>query len=513
MRRYPVIDDDPNSSQVPVSFVVVRFSDDYEHNILRSPCVSKPVNQLVTVDNRRGLRYDTLSAAINAGLDRTEHDLIVVVHEDVLLQEGWQARLQRVLASLEQHDPNWGLVGSVGWDADNRFVGHWSDPRQYTDTLEGRDFAPVRRLDEQILIFRRSMGLRFDEMLPSIHNIGRDLASTLSESGRRIYAVNAPTIHKYADERGHLIQSVEESPKIQARNRPPDLAERQCSDEYLYAKWPTWAPDRVARNDLVPDLDEGRFGPPVILLSRGGSGSRLLSTLAGDLGVFRGNDVNLSGDSIEMVEAVYRGVFSTYQRRVAWQRDQIVPRLRAHAARMLGKRVPSGLWGFKLPESLLILPALDRAFPNARFVHLIRDPLATCLRRTHLTARFDNAIGRTAIRAAYDHCGRAITEALDDSPALHMAYTTRHQIEIARAHARTHLAGRYLEIRFEDLLADPSAERQRVADWLGADPVADRLCEEIDPDRAGSPSVSYTDAIVRKASAVLRDLRAALGYV
>jgi hypothetical protein len=515
LRRFPVIAPESPERLEPISFVTVHFCDEYHHNIVTSACVQDPANQLITIDNRQGHRYAALSAALNDGLDRARHDLVAVVHEDVVLPDNWQARLQRVLDRLQQTDPDWGLAGSVGWDGAGRAVGHWSDPREYTNTLEGRDFAPVERLDEQILIFRKSRGLRFDPDLPSIHNIGRDLASTLQAAGRQTYALDAPTIHKYADETGVPITAAEQSSKIQTRDLPANLAERRDSDEYLHAKWPEWAGRGIGGGTGLDGSGDipAPPRPPVIALARGGGGSRLLSLMLQDLGIFLGDKVSGSGDSMDMVDAVYRAVLSRYQHRAPWQRDRIVARLRAAARAMLAGQPADAPWGFKLPEAMLILPELDRAFPGARYVHMIRDPLATCLRRTHMTARFDNAIGRTAIRAAYAHAGLPAVQSLSDSPALHMARTTRHQLEIVRAQGRAGLDGRYLELRFEDLLAAPGRSTRGLGDWLERVPGGQRLAAAVDTDRAAQPDTTYDAATEAATAAVLHDLRSDLGYV
>ena len=44
---------------------------------------------------------------------------------------------------------------------------------------------------------------------------------------------------------------------------------------------------------------------PVILTGRGGSGTRMLSSLASTSNVFIGNQLNASGDSIEWAELLY----------------------------------------------------------------------------------------------------------------------------------------------------------------------------------------------------------------
>ena len=99
----------------PLSFVVVAFSNELAHNILRSVCVNDPFNQLVLIDNTANLYYNNLSQAINAGLDRAHHELIVVVHEDVYLPPDWQICFESSLKAIEQRDPDWGVLGTNGW--------------------------------------------------------------------------------------------------------------------------------------------------------------------------------------------------------------------------------------------------------------------------------------------------------------------------------------------------------------------------------------------------------------
>lgn len=129
-----------------------------------------------------------------------------------------------------------------------------------------------------------------------------------------------------------------------------------------------------------------------------------------------------------------------------------------------------------------------------------------------MTARFDNAIGRVAIPLAYRHCGVDVERSLSDSPALHMAYTTIHQIEMTRAYARGHLNGRYLEVRFEDILKDPQRSRLRVAAWLGTTLVDNALAGEIDSDRASKPTHKYSEDVEQSVKEILSRLRQKLGY-
>lgn len=499
----------------------MHYSGDYFHNIWKSECVHDPLNQLITVDNRDNLRFDNLGQAVNAGLDRADRELVVVVHEDVLLPKGWHRQFELALAALEQVDPDWGLVGCAGWMRDGRIEGHWSDPNVYMNTLGEKRFEKVDWIDEHLMLIRKSSGLRLDDCMPSIHHIGRDLSSTLRLRGLETYVVDAPTIHKFADAAGKPILTRADSPKITARALPSYAADMRCCEDYLYRKWPQWRPADFAEPDdgeaeFRPDVS-ARLDHPVVLLSRGGSGSRLLSWLAMDAGLWLGNDVSISGDALEMVEALYMALLNGYQHRAEWQKQLAVPQIRMAAARML-ERGPAveAAWGFKLPECMLLVAEIDRAFPRAQYVHLIRDPLTTCLRRTHMTARPDSVVGRLAIRLAYRYCGRDLERSLDDPPAVRMAYTTIHQIETARRYAHEHWGGRYRELRFEDLLAKPSEMPEELAHWLGLQAGhGSMLAQQVDPDRAARPADEYRygAAIEAEVAEILAPLRRRLGYL
>ncbi len=528
MRQYPVLSDEKPADVLPVSFVIIHYCDEYFHNALKSPCVVDQANELVTVDNRWGHRFETLSQAINSGVDRTHNDLVVVMHEDVVLVEGWQARLQKSLAALERHDSAWGLAGSVGWDEDGKIAGHWSDPHRYVNTFEEKPFAQVMRLDEQILIFRKSVGLRFDPNLPSIHNIGQDIASTLEAMGRRCYAIDAPTIHKYADANGEPIGSAAQSPKIRSRYDPSNFAEWQCSSDYLVHKWPRWAGKVEAQS---PELDKaansGYIAPPVIAMSASPGASALLTALLQDASLFMGLGLTAeegarlatipcplpaNGQCEMMRESVLHSIFAAFQRRPQWMRELVRPRLRSGARAMLDhSKDISSAWGFNLPENYLAVPQLDAAFPGARFVHLLADPLEAIKEKADGFSNFDTALGRTAIRAAYTALGRPVAESLTDHPALRHAMTLRHRIEHARRHAATRLGDRWLEIRLEDIQENPQATLDKLCHWFGRGPALANPAKWIWPD-VGKP-LPLPMETANSIAAVLEDLRRDLGYI
>jgi hypothetical protein len=508
-RPYPHIPPSADEPKTSISFVTVHFSDEVHHNILCSPCVYHPNNELIIVDNRGNCFFDNLSRAINRGVAQARNDLVAVVHEDVLLAFGWQQQFEKSLAVLEAADPDWGVLGSVGWDNDSSPTGHWSDPKRCCNTLAPHLFREVEKLDEPILVFRRSKWADLDEALPGIHFLGWEVALAANRMGRRAYAIDAPTIHKYADRHGALVHNAKESEKILHRKSLTYQAEYEVCKEYFFhkrlpdsSKPDTADPASGSDGDSIRRAGM-RLARPIVLLARGGSGSRLLSILARDLGVFLGAHTNPSGDCMDLVMPLYKGIIRKYRCRAPWQRQRIVPELRAAAARMIGPEASAaGPWGFKLPESLLLLPEILEAFPAARFIHLRREPEETCLRRTHMTARLDNEIGRIAVPLAYDHFGRARESIPTDSPAEHMAWTTLHQLEMVRIYTER-LEDRYLEIRFEDLLHDPAETRGKVARWLGFPVIGQDLEKAVDPQRASNPRVIYPAEVAHRVRSIL----------
>jgi hypothetical protein len=102
----------------------------------------------------------------------------------------------------------------------------------------------------------------------------------------------------------------------------------------------------------------------VIFTGRGGSGTRLLSQLAEDLGVFIGNHVNKSGDSIEWVDLVYRLAVESSRSQALPMGSRYRQEIRARAARILEAHRGSAAspWGLELPETMLVLPLLVDAF-------------------------------------------------------------------------------------------------------------------------------------------------------
>jgi sulfotransferase family protein len=108
-------------------------------------------------------------------------------------------------------------------------------------------------------------------------------------------------------------------------------------------------------------------------------------------------------------------------------------------ARAKGKEI----WGDKDPGNMLRIPGLLRWFPNARILHIIRDGRDACLSQLKQDFGFNDCLP----------CAEA----------------WREQVWWVRQLGELLGPEQYLEVRYEDLVADPEAQLQRICRFLQLD--------------------------------------------
>src|ERR1700730_13645495 len=139
-----------------------------------------------------------------------------------------------------------------------------------------------------------------------------------------------------------------------------------------------------------------------------------------------------------------------------------------------GARLKFGaVWGWKDPRTTLFAPAWIEIFPNARIIHVIRDPLAAAASIQKRELKF---------QAAGDTPSGKIDN-LDYCVALVRTYI--------EAGERLATSANYRSVRFEDLQADSAkvlAELGRFAELDFTHAQLARAAATIRPDNAGSTS-------------------------
>ncbi|WP_291843652.1 sulfotransferase [Maricaulis sp.] len=267
-----------------------------------------------------------------------------------------------------------------------------------------------------------------------------------------------------------------------------------------------------AFGDVVEAGGEAGTGKaPLVLTGRGGGGTRLFSELARSAGIFLGNEINETGDSVEWVDALYGAAITTLDGGTPDART-----LRRTGLAILDRATAGGepdkseAWGWKLPESMLAMPAIAAAFPDARIVHILRHPVTASLRRTHVTSRANNPVGAAVLREAYTAIGRDTALIGGDPDYLRNAISWLFQVRQVRDFGRNHLPpDQYLELRYEDLCSRPKAVIARLAGFAGL--AADRFtAPTIDSTR--TRSFAAGDPHIAEVWALCGDVGSSLGY-
>jgi hypothetical protein len=122
---------------------------------------------------------------------------------------------------------------------------------------------------------------------------------------------------------------------------------------------------------------------PVVVFGTGGSGTRAVAAFLSACGIPMGQNVNRMLDARE-----FRSVLTTHigrtvrnTRSLDYDPQEIPPRLLrqfvAECHRAANRHIqgisPSSPWGIKEPRIIFVLPLINSAFPEARFVHVVRD--------------------------------------------------------------------------------------------------------------------------------------------
>jgi hypothetical protein len=204
---------------------------------------------------------------------------------------------------------------------------------------------------------------------------------------------------------------------------------------------------------------------PVVLMGRGKSGTRLLSLACGQLGVALGLTPRLPAADID-----HRGFRQTVKwlaRRnfAAESLAQVPPgdvlrfeQAMERAWRLLRRRAPgASAWGWKWPETYLITPIVYAAFPQGRFIHMVRDGRDVAFKR-HLTDDLRRPLGR----AMLEHLG-----IVDQPRHLQAARSWQYQVEAYLRFAARIPAEQRLELTYEDLCRSPVETVGRIAGFLG----------------------------------------------
>lgn len=169
-----------------MSTSIVTCVNDFEaYNTNVRDGVYAPETQLLPIDNTD----NSMSApqALNIGIERATHEIVVCCHQDVRFPGGWADTLHRQIAKTG--DPGFGVLGTFGIDLASQYVGNIKDP--HNNPQLGDLPCRAQSLDEHCLIIRKASGLRFDEELGGFHMYGADICLEAIMQHMRNYVIDA----------------------------------------------------------------------------------------------------------------------------------------------------------------------------------------------------------------------------------------------------------------------------------------------------------------------------------
>ncbi len=224
-----------------------------------------------------------------------------------------------------------------------------------------------------------------------------------------------------------------------ARRRTVDYDEAR--DEAVFAA----AADVFTPAWLRRSAGSDREGGPLFIVGEPRTGTTLLDTL-----LSRHPSIATAGELQHLGFALRRAASFDEPRTLSADLIAAAGEVSADAVASAYRRSTSALRGDaawltdKLPYNYVLLPLILAAFPGAKILHLVRDPMDACF-----------AAFKQLFRAAYFY-----SYDLEEQGRHYLRYLS------LMATWRERFPGRFLDVRYEDLVTDPHATLVNVFEYL-----------------------------------------------
>ena len=196
----------------------------------------------------------------------------------------------------------------------------------------------------------------------------------------------------------------------------------------------------------------------ITIIGRGHSGTRAMSHTLSASGVFMGAPLNVSGDLLPP-EAMYAACrvlapHVGWQGDLEWNWDHLrTMEIPAEFTRLLEEYLvsvresPAEHKGWKIPETTLVYPWIQRLYPEIKYIFWIRDP-RDCILGAHLT---DDLLD---FGVPYPQC---------EDLRLRRAISWKYQYDLVKAMPRPK---HWIEVRFEDFVLRQEETLARLESFL-----------------------------------------------
>lgn len=253
---------------------------------------------------------------------------------------------------------------------------------------------------------------------------------------------------------------------------------------------------------------------PVIVTGRGGSGTRLITPMLETMGVFMGKNMNISGDGMEWVDLTRAMLMENVVLQGGSLSDSWRNKLTQNAEGILSRvqHEKHSLWGWKLPEMMHLSDQFLDVFPAAKIIHITRHPVTLSIRRTHLSSRMNNDVGRIILPRAYAFLGLDPQGIGKNPKYINNAISWEFQVRsfAESASIRNLPPHQYLTIRYEDLVFNQALALDQVSHFLALKAPRVGYTSSIDKNRVRR--FSDDDPRIQKVWSICGNTASALGY-
>lgn len=230
---------------------------------------------------------------------------------------------------------------------------------------------------------------------------------------------------------------------------------------------------------------------PLVIGGTGGSGTRVVARIARLGGRYMGRERNETEDCPRFARFDWQWGLRYLELGAGTAMTEAFDEV---VAAHLAERPDGAPWGWKHPQSYLLLPFLRRRFPQMRFIHVLRDGRDVALS--------DN-------RLQLNRYGPLLDRSEDEPVPVRSAAWWAWANLRARKHSEE-LGGDYLLVRFEDLCAEPDVWTRRILDFSGGDGAA--LAAEVEPPPSLGRWRRHEAALVGAIEAACGDALRGFGY-
>jgi hypothetical protein len=192
-RGSPLAEIDSKDAERPLSFVCcVSDNEIAQANLLSSPCL------------RPGSRHEvqllqnckSAGDGLNEGIKQARNEVVVCLHQDVYLPEGWVERFWQQYDLAQQQFGPVGVLGVYGVHRENAFMSRTGYVIDRDHVLKEDEPLPAcaDSLDELLLAMPKSVGLEFDPAM-GFHFYGADSCLLAQQRGLHAVAIDALCFH------------------------------------------------------------------------------------------------------------------------------------------------------------------------------------------------------------------------------------------------------------------------------------------------------------------------------